>query len=73
MPIPIPKPTSIGDPATVLQYMSFADAEVLQFTNAHQPSLAETFTRLANVAKKNKAITASNKEREKEIPYKECM
>jgi hypothetical protein len=42
MPMPIPKPIAVGDTIEDLHYMSFADAQVLPFTNAHQPSLAAT-------------------------------
>jgi hypothetical protein len=59
MPMPIPKPTIIGDTADDLHYMSFADAHVLPFTNAHQPSLAATAARLANAIKKKAAMAAS--------------
>ncbi len=50
MPMPIPKPTTVRDTSADLHYMSFTDAQVLPFTNAHQPSLAATSLRLANVA-----------------------
>jgi hypothetical protein len=39
--------------------MSFADSEVLPFTNAHQPSLATTAARHAAAAKKKAALAAS--------------
>jgi hypothetical protein len=59
MPMPIPKPTTVGDTTADLHYMSFADAQVLPFTNAHQPSLAATVARLAAAAKKKAALAAS--------------
>jgi hypothetical protein len=39
--------------------MSFADAQVLPLTDAHQPSLATTTARIINAAKKKAAIAVS--------------
>jgi len=58
MLMPIPKPTTVGDTFVDLQYMSFADAQVLPFTNAHQPSLVATTLRLVIVAKKKQIALA---------------
>ena len=52
MPIPIPKPIGVGDKETNVEYMSFAEAHHLPFTNAHQPSLAATTLRAATRKKK---------------------
>ena len=35
MPMPIPEPPTVGDTSEDMRYMSFADAKVLQFNNAH--------------------------------------
>ena len=39
-PMPISKPIIVGDKE--IEYMSFADAHTLPFTNEYQPSLAVT-------------------------------
>ena len=38
----IPKPKGLGEELSDLVYMSFAKAQLLQFTGEHQPSLAAT-------------------------------
>jgi hypothetical protein len=48
--MPIPKPIVAGDKE--IEYMSFADAHTLPFTNEHQPSLAVTALRAATRKKK---------------------
>ena len=47
MPMPIPKPILIGDQDIDVEYMSFADASILPFTNKHKPSLAVASLRVA--------------------------
>ena len=56
MPMPIPKPVKLGNTSDDLEYMSFADAMLLPFTDVHKPSLAAAATRTAEVAKKKKAL-----------------
>ena len=55
MPMPIPKPASLSEITTDLHYLSFSDAQLLPFTNEHQPSLAAATLRAA--AKQRKAVT----------------
>ena len=57
--MPIPKPPAVGGKAADMQYMSFADVQVLPFTNVHVPSLAATPLRLANAINKKHVIAAS--------------
>jgi hypothetical protein len=54
MPMPILKPAGLLDKPEDLQYLSFADAHKLPFTNKYQPSLEVIALRLA-VAQKKKA------------------
>ena len=45
MPMPIPRPTTIGDIDVELNYMSFADASAIPFINPlQQLSLAATLS-----------------------------
>ena len=55
MPMPIPKPTSIGDTSANLHYMSFEEAQALPFTSQHQPSLQESLLRIATGTKRREA------------------
>ena len=56
MPMPILKPTTIGENVSDLQYISFVEARQLPFTNKFQPSLDATSLRIA-AKKKKKAAT----------------
>ena len=55
MPMPIIKQVEVGDKSLDLHYLSFADAQVLPFTNKLQPSLESTTLRVAAKKKKNVA------------------
>ncbi len=59
MPMPIPKPIKIWDTSDDLEYMSFADAKLLPFTDKHQPSLAVVAARTTEAAKKKAALNNS--------------
>jgi len=61
MPMPIPKPPSVGDTSADMHCISFADTHVLPFTNVHQPALAVTTLRHANRAKKKYPCLAASK------------
>ena len=56
MPMLIPKPIKLGDTSDDLEYMSFANAKLLPFTDVHQSSHATAVTRAVVVAKKKKAL-----------------
>ena len=55
MPMPIPKPIVIRDKDIDVEYMNFADARLLPFTNNHQPSLAVAALCVATRQKKTAA------------------
>jgi hypothetical protein len=55
MPMPILKPTSIGENVNDLQYLSFAEARQLHLTNKFQPSLEATSSCIAAQKKKKAA------------------
>ena len=55
MPMPIPKPKGMGEEVADLAYMSFAEAQLLQFTGEHQPSLAASRLRKDATTKKKQA------------------
>jgi hypothetical protein len=63
MPMPIPKPTSVGDIGVELHSMSFIDAQEIPFTNPHQqPSLAATLsTRLAKKKQRRRLLLPISK------------
>jgi len=56
MPMPIPKSVDLSQIATDLHYLSFQEAQLLPFTNEHQPSL--TSIDLRDVAKQRKTTTS---------------
>jgi hypothetical protein len=58
MPMPIIKQVEVGDKSSDLHYLSFADAQVLPFTDKFQPSLEATTLRVA--AKKKKTVASKN-------------
>jgi hypothetical protein len=58
MPMPIPKPTRIGDTVEDLHYMSFEEAQVLPFTFEQQPALKATSLRI-DAATKKEAVARS--------------
>ncbi len=59
MPMPILKPKRVGEELGDLADMSFAKAQVLQFTGEHQPSLATALLRKDPFAKKKQASERS--------------
>jgi len=58
MPMSIIKQLEVGDKSSDLHYLSFADAQVLPFTDKFQPSLEATTLRVA--AKKKKTVASKN-------------
>jgi hypothetical protein len=57
MPMPIIKPSQLRDKSTDLEYLSFAEAQRLTFTNKYQPSLEPIALRAAARKKKTQAAT----------------
>ncbi len=57
MPMPIIKQVEVRDKSSDLHYLSFADAQVLPFTNKFQPSLEATTLSVA--AKKKKTVAST--------------
>ena len=58
MQMPIPKPISPFEKDSDVEYMSFADARKLPFTNEHQPSLA--ITQLRRATRKKKVVATNH-------------
>ena len=55
MPMPILRPKGVGEVSEILAYMSFDEAQVLPFTDEHQPSLAAALLRAVVATKKKQA------------------
>jgi hypothetical protein len=54
--MPIPKSADVSEITTDLHYLSFRDAQLLSFTNTHQPSLTSIALRV--VAREKKAASS---------------
>jgi hypothetical protein len=59
MPVPIPKPKVFGD--TAHHFVNFVEAQVLPFTDEHQPSFANSALRKAVAAKKKQVKIAGSR------------